>query len=58
MKEKEMKKNYCAPLVEVMNARVERGFQMSIINNDPRNLTDDSNVNGAGWIMENDIWFT
>ena len=47
---KENKKNYCTPLLEVLNARVEKGFEVSPDNptTDPVDPNEDGGFNAGG----------
>lgn len=56
MKETKTKQNYCAPLIEVLSARVEKGFQTSSTET-TRTIVDGNPVEGAGWTMGDEAWF-
>lgn len=52
------KKTYVIPLVEVLSARVEHGFELSYV--EPHDELDGNRVvSGGGWTINGtDIWFT
>lgn len=56
------KKNYCTPVVEVLLARIEKGFAGSLPQppvEEQEVVEDGFSVNGAGWNSGNtNTWFT
>ena len=51
------KKTYVIPLVEVLSARVEHGFELSIV--DPHEELNGQAVRGGGWTQgSTTYWFT
>ena len=62
MKEKEAKKVYCTPVIEVLAARIEKGYQTSPAEPepDPQPIVEDGlTVDGANWGTGNtNSWFT
>lgn len=59
MKETKRKMNYIAPSIEMMKARVEKGFEISTIEPQHGSETNGRTVNGGGYTTGNtNYWWT